>query len=165
MAPVATYHAVATHEKDNTFARLICMAIVVKMSNLQNKSAISQDAAMLLHDKSLYPSVAHCSYYSCYQLLKHIWIYTIEKTQQELDAKCSTAKTGSHELLINEVGRFIKHSGKKDCLKHFREFNSGILQLKRLRVDADYSDSLFDSSKSKRSLDLAALILPILKKY
>jgi hypothetical protein len=135
------------------------------MSNLQNKSDILKDAAVLLHDKSMYPAVAHSAYYSCYQLLKHIWLYRMGKTQQELDAKCSMSHIGSHEFLINEIGQYIKKSSNKKGIDDFRVFNTNITQLKKLRVSADYDDSVFDSSKSYISITLSSLLTPILKKY
>jgi hypothetical protein len=135
------------------------------MSQLQNKSVILSDAATLLHDKCWYPAVAHGAYYSCYQLSKHIWLYRMGKTQNELDAMCSTSKQGSHEVLINEIGKHIEASGKKDCANHRRDFKNKILQLKKLRVQADYDDANFDSLLSKNAIYLSSEILPILKQY
>jgi len=73
------------------------------MSHLQNKSEMLQDVAELLHNKYYYPAVAHSAYYSCYQLLKHIWLYGMGKTQAELDSKSSASLLGSHEFLINQI--------------------------------------------------------------
>jgi hypothetical protein len=135
------------------------------MSNLQNKSDIFTEAAKLLHDKCWYPAVAHGAYYGCYQLLKHIWLHSMGKTQQELESQSSITRIGSHEFLINTVESYIRKSGKKNCLSHFRDLNSKIWQLKKLRTSADYDDILFDSSKSSNSISLSADIIPILKKY
>jgi hypothetical protein len=135
------------------------------MSNLLNKSDILKDAAALLHSRNLYPAVAHSAYYSCYQLLKHIWLHGMGKSQEELDAKCSVLRMGSHEFLINEIGQHIKGSSNKRGVDDFRVFNTNITQLKRLRVSADYDDAVFDSSKSDKSITLSALLTPILKKY
>jgi len=126
------------------------------MSALQNKSGIMSDAAQLLHDKNLYPAVAHGAYYSCFQLMKHIWLHTMGKTEDEL-----TSRNDSHAFLINEVGNYIKRSGKHDGNK----FNNKIVQLKRLRVKADYKDMLFDYTDSSNSLSLSNDIIPILKQY
>jgi hypothetical protein len=136
------------------------------MSNkLQNKSAILHEAALLLHENNLYAAVAHTAYYSCYQLLKHIWIYGMGRTQQELEALSGLAHVGFHEFLINEVGMYIKHSDKKKDINDFRIFNTSILQLKGLRISADYEDSVFDSAKSNATIKLFSLLLPVLKKY
>lgn len=131
------------------------------MSNFQNKSEMLIASAKLSHESNYYPAVGHSTYYSCFLLLKHIWIYSMQKTQTELESKCSSNKIGSHEFLINEIGKYIKERSNKE----FREFNNKIVQLKKLRITADYDDSVFDFSKSSNSLQLSKDILPILKKY
>ncbi|GAB6395588.1 MAG: hypothetical protein MdMp024_1900 [Bacteroidales bacterium] len=115
-----------------------------------------REAAQLLHDKNLYPAVAHGAYYSCFQLMKHIWLHTMGKTEDEL-----TSRNDSHAFLINEVGNYKKRYGKHDGNK----FNNKIVQLKRLRVKADYEDKLFDYTDSSNSLFLSNDIIPILKQY
>jgi hypothetical protein len=136
------------------------------MSHLQNKSEILKYAAELLHDKSYYPAVAHSTYYSCYQLLKHIWLYSLHKTEANFTQELGLCKaTGSHEFLINAIGKYIKNSSKKTAIDDFDKFSEKIGQLKRLRRIADYEDSSFDISKSSSSLSLATDIIPILKKY
>jgi uncharacterized protein (UPF0332 family) len=135
------------------------------MSHIQNKSEILSEAAKLLHDKTYYPAVDHSAYYSCYQLSKHIWLHKMQKTQQQLDALCSSENTGSHEILINEIRNYIKNSGKIDCNKHMSDYYRQIGQLKKLRVKADYSDDIFDFTSSSNAINLSAAIIPILKKY
>ena len=135
------------------------------MSYLQNKSELFIDAAKLLHDKCWYSAVAHGAYYSCYQLSKHIWLHKMGKTQQELDRISSLSLYGSHEVLINEIGKHIKNSGKRNCLNQGRDFKTKILQLKTLRIRADYADASFDSTSSQTAIALSDLIIPILKQY
>lgn len=118
-------------------------------------------AAELLHDNSYYNAVAHAAYYSCYQMLKYIWLYSMGKSQDELDANTSQSRMGSHEYLLNEV---FKHIGK-DSITDARCIKNDMLQLKRLRVDADYNDTNFDIKKSSHSMDLSSKLLSILKKY
>lgn len=135
------------------------------MSYLSNKSEISIEAAKLLDDKNLYSAVAHCAYYACYQKLKHIWLYKQQKTEQELENLGRTkTRMGSHEVLINEIGIFIKNSGSKNFIADSRVYNN-ILQLKRLRTEADYKDAVFDSTNSSKSLTLLHEITPVLNKY
>ena len=135
------------------------------MSYLQNKSEIFSNAAKLLHDKCWYSAVAHGAYYSCYQLSKHIWLHKMGKTQQELDNLCSFSFYGSHEVLINEIGKHIRNSGKRYCINQSRDFKAKILQLKTLRIRADYADITFDSSNSRTAIELSDYIIPILKQY
>ncbi len=136
------------------------------MSNLSNKSEINIDAAKLLNDKNLYSAVAHCAYYACYQKIKHIWLHKQGKTDLELEQLGRTKpRMGSHEILINEIGTFIKSSGSKNFIDDFRVYNNNILQLKKLRTRADYEDTIFDSTSSSKSLTLSNEIIPVLSKY
>lgn len=135
------------------------------MSNLSNKSGILQLAAKMLHDNSLYPAVAHDAYYSCYQLMKHMWLYSMGRSQRELDTKCSLANAKSHECLLNEIVLYIKNTKGKNSLEDSRLLRNNVPQLKRLRTDADYNDELFDVSKSSDSLVLSNRIIKVLKKY
>ncbi len=137
------------------------------MSELVNKSEINYYSAALLHDKAHYPSVAHCSYYSCYQLFRHIWFYSMGKTDSDLKFIIDHSKNkraerkGSHDILINEIQLYIKGNNSSD----FRVINSNILQLKRLRSSADYDDKAFLYSESLKSIQLSDILRPVLKKY
>jgi len=137
------------------------------MSILQNKAEINLESAKLLHEKGLYFPVAHCSYYSCFQLVRHIWFNSLNKTESDLKLLIATFKSnkavdkGSHDVLINEIGKHIKSNNFDD----FRVFNSNICQLKKLRNSADYDENGFSYSDSQNSLELTKLIRPVLKKY
>ncbi len=122
-------------------------------------------AADLLHNNFYYPAVAHAAYYSCYQLLQYIWLYSMDKSQNELDTKTSQSKYGSHEFLLNEVVSYITSLQKTNSREDARDLRNNIPQLKRLRTDADYKDVIFDSKKSKQSIDMSKKLLTILKKY
>ncbi|MDD4591292.1 MAG: hypothetical protein PHG06_12830, partial [Parabacteroides sp.] len=70
------------------------------------RSCPGYDSAAILHDQAHYPSVAHCSYYSCYQLFRHIWFYSMGKTESDLKFIIDHSKNkkaeikGSHDVLI-----------------------------------------------------------------
>lgn len=144
----------------------------IKVSYLQDKSKILRNAAKLLHEENLYPAVAHSAYYCCVQLMRHIWLYCFNKTEEDFKQELrlynkqariiGEQEAGTHEFLINRVGQFIKNSnnGRND----FRLFNQ-IWQLKRLRVDADYYDNDFSAVKSNNSLFLSQKIVSILQKH
>ena len=135
-------------------------------SQLQNKSDMNLDSAKFLHDKAYYPPVAHCSYYACYQQIKHIWLHTLNKSEKDLDALCQqNFRKGSHEVLINQIVRFIKNSSNPNNTADSRIINNELLQLKKIRVKADYEDKIFDSTDSSKSLTLTSKIIPVLKKY
>jgi hypothetical protein len=137
----------------------------VVMSYLSNKSDILCASAQLLHDNCYYPAVAHCAYYSCYQLLKHIWLTTMHKTEDELDVNCSQTRLGSHEYLLNEVAKYIKGLQNKDSNNDFRILCKNIPQLKRIRVNADYKNAEFGSDESGRVITMSNETIRILKKY
>lgn len=137
------------------------------MSELLNKSETNYRSAELLHEKYLFSPVAHCSYYSCYQLLKYIWLYTMSKSEPELKAivdksqKNKVAEKGSHNVLINEIVKHIRLNNDEDS----RVVNTYIQQLKRLRTSADYADKEFSYNNSCSSIELSDKIRPVLKKH
>lgn len=132
-------------------------------SPLRNKSDMLIAAADLLHDKCYYPAVAHAAYYSCYQLLLHIWLHSMNKSQDELDTKTSQSQYGSHKYLLDEVLSYI--SNLKQTNTDIRCLRNGIKELKRLRVEADYLDKDIDYTQSKQSIELSKKLLLILKRY
>ncbi|MCL2435625.1 MAG: hypothetical protein FWD09_05755 [Lentimicrobiaceae bacterium] len=131
------------------------------MSHLKNKSNDLIAAAKLLDVSKLYPAVAHSAYYCCILLMKQIWLHSLHKTESDLTMQLTSTKKGTHEFLINQIGIHIKSCNTKD----FLIFNRNIVQLKRLRVNADYLDNAFGMKESNSSLTLSNLIVPILQKY
>ena len=131
-------------------------------SPLRNKSEMLADAADFLQNKGYYLAVAHAAYYSCYQMMKYIWLYSMVKTQKELDSNTSQARMGSHEYLLNEVVKYIAKKNKSENIRYLR---NNINQLKILRTDADYNDTTFDCVKSKQAIELSKGLLVVLKKY
>ncbi len=128
------------------------------MSDLKNKSVINRASADLLHKNYLYPSVVHCAYYSCIQLMKHILIITLKKTELELASESRNSNEGSHELMINLINGHLK-----DNKGDWKVFNTNINQLKKLRVKADYENVSIDISKSNDSMKLSDTILAHLR--
>ncbi len=122
-------------------------------------------AADLLHDKSYYLAVAHAAYYSCFLLLKHIWLYPMKKSQDELDASTSQSNQGSHVFLLNKIVEHISGLKNENSGNDARTLRNMLTQLKRLRIDADYGETEIDCEKSKEALDLSKKLLLILKRY
>lgn len=129
------------------------------MQCLRNKSELNVKAATLLHDNLFYLSVVHCAYYSCIQLMKHAWLYSMDKSENDLQDLQKEKHKGSHEVLITELKIFIKNKAKDD-----KGFSSAILELKRLRVTSDYLDESIDADTSKQSMKLSNLVLDILNR-
>lgn len=132
-------------------------------SHLLNKSDLLLAATDYLHDKGFYPAVAHCSYYSCYQKIKHIWLYDMRRTEFDLSSQNGNSyRIGSHNFLINEIYYHIKIN----CNNYdYRTLYTSILSLKKLRVKADYENSSFDYDDSRKSKILCHTILSILKTH
>lgn len=129
------------------------------MSSLRNKSEINIDAAEHLDNKGVYPPVAHCAYYSCYQFMKHIWLYTMNKTDADLASLTRNTLEGSHEVLINQI---IKHLKTKN--QDTRSFNTEIVSLKKLRHKSDYDNVEIGSEISSNAIKLSKSSLIVLKK-
>jgi hypothetical protein len=91
--------------------------------------------------------------------MKHTWLNSMGKSDNDLRNLNNSSSQGSHEVLINQIKIFIQSKSQNG-----RVFNRDILQLKRLRVNADYDEILIDSKKSNESLILSKSSLNILKK-
>ncbi len=129
------------------------------MSSLRNKSDINIAAAVHLDGESIYPPVAHCAYYSCYQFMKHIWLHSMNKTDNDLALLTKNTKEGSHEILINQI---IKHLNTKN--QDTRSFRTEIVSLKKLRHKSDYDNVEIGSEISANAIKLSKLSLVVLKK-
>ena len=129
------------------------------MSSLRNKSEINIGAAEHLDKKGVYPPVAHCAYYSCYQFMKHIWLHSMNKTDNDLELLTKNTKEGSHEILINQI---IKYLNTKN--QDTRTFRTEIVSLKKLRHKSDYDNVEIGSEISANAIKLSRSSLVVLKK-
>lgn len=129
------------------------------MSHLKNKSEINIAAAEYLDSESIYSSVAHCAYYSCYQFMKHIWLNSMNKTDNDLALLTKNTKEGSHEVLINQIVRYLG-TLNQDA----RSFNTEIVSLKKLRHKSDYDNVEIGSEISANAIKLSKSSLIVLKK-
>ena len=135
----------------------------MRNSPLRDKSEMLVAAGDLLCNNGYYAAAAHAAYYSCYQMLKCIWMNPMGKSDDELGVDISQSRHGSHEYLLNCVVRFI--GSQPMAYSDARQLRNEIPQLKKLRVDADYSDTIFDSEKGRNAIELSKRLVPILKKY
>lgn len=119
-------------------------------SQLLNKSKLNFASAEYLQKINHYCSTVHCSYYSTLQLIKHILLYRVGKSESEISVELNATNEGSHEYTINQVIKHLKANNKD-----WRSVNTDILQLKKLRVKADYKDIEIDFDDGKKSIDLA----------
>lgn len=133
----------------------------MQRSHLKNKSEFLEASADLLHNNNFYPGVAHAAYYSCFQLMKNIYMFVMGKSEQDLDSAVIQSSFGVHEFILKEVASFIQVKDSEAS----RLLRNKMPQLKRYRVKADYKNEDFDFDDSKMSISLSKEILKILKKY
>jgi uncharacterized protein (UPF0332 family) len=129
------------------------------MRHLQNKSEINISAAEYLDSNSIYPPVPHCAYYSCYQFMKHIWLNSMNKTENDLVLLTRNTTEGSHEVLINQIVKYLRTKNQD-----VRSFNTEIVSLKKLRHKSDYNNVEIGSEISANAIKLSKSSLVVLKK-
>lgn len=129
------------------------------MRHLKNKSEINIAAAEYLDSESIYSPVAHCAYYSCYQFMKHIWLNSMNKTENDLVLLTRNTTEGSHEVLINQIVKYLR-TKNQDA----RSFNTEIVSLKKLRHKSDYDNVEIGSDISANAIKLSKSSLVVLKK-
>lgn len=133
-------------------------------SQYRNKSIFFLDSAEILLKNYYYVAVPHCAYYSCYQIIKVIWLDVMGNNDQDIENMiiAKNVKTGSHNFLIEEILKF-SNSILKDP-NECRSLRNGIHQLKTLRTKSDYEDESITYDIGKKAIDLAKDILVILNK-
>ena len=65
---------------------------------LKSKSEINIDSAKLLEEKALFPSVIHCCYYGCFQLMKHTLCYRFGVDYDTIDSEVKSSKETKHPM-------------------------------------------------------------------
>lgn len=100
----------------------------------------------------------HCSYYAVLQYMKYILAHTdnpITYEEQTQQTKCQS----SHEYVIFEIKERFSDPNKA------RDFVHAVRDLKRDRVDADYSEREFSLDESLECRDQANRLISKLKRY
>lgn len=113
------------------------------MSNLKQKSEFNLDAAEKLLKQTLYAPSVHCSYYSCFQLMKFTIkdFFKVSYEKQKIDTSYNTG--GSHTYVIKYISSELKKIDRRDG----KDFQRKIKDLQQLRLESDYDDIQIDSSK------------------
>jgi len=130
-----------------------------EMTKLKQKSGFNFDAAEILIKSNYYAPSVHCSYYSCFQLMKFALKDFCGIEYKDLEKKIADDKQQTtHVFVINELGKvFLKF----DKLI-YREFNSKIKDLKTFRIDSDYKDIEIISDQGEKAFKLAGEIRTLL---
>ncbi len=129
------------------------------MSELKNKSDQNIWAAEKLIKENLHAPSVHCSYYSCFQLLKHYLFEFYDFDQETYDIKKNQYTFGgTHEFVINY------HLLELKKIEEIRVLKNELKQLKKFRNESDYDDIKIGVERSKKAYKYAENVLKILKK-
>jgi len=122
------------------------------MSKLREKSEFNFDAAQLLIDNYLYAPSVHCSYYSCFQMMKYTMKNFFGISYDELNTRISVSTSGgTHSYVTNFFNKEVKKKGISD----YSDFSRKIKDLKEFRESSDYDDVEITIDKSQRAKDYA----------
>lgn len=123
----------------------------IYMDKLREKFEINEAAAELLIRESLYAPAVHCSYYSCFQLMKYTLknALRISYKRQDREIKEANNKVGSHQYVINRISRELKNLVEK---REVRDFRRKVSDLKERRIESDYRNIGIDTEKGERAL-------------
>ena len=124
------------------------------MSKLRQKSTFNIDAAGILLTKNLYAPSVHCSYYSCFQLLKYTInnFFGIDYETLKGDIANTKPHKGTHQYVINFIYTELY------SLTSFREsriFKRKINDLKQFRTESDYEEKEVLLDKGNKAYELA----------
>lgn len=119
------------------------------MSKLRQKSDFNINSAEYLIASAFYAPSVHCSYYSCFQLLK----YTIKEffgiDYDTLATNISNSQYNTHKYVINyvtdELTRFVG-------IEESRKFKRTINDLKLFREESDYENIEINLDKGEAAL-------------
>ena len=137
--------------------------IVSVMDNMKEKYQKNIAAGEMLSssDKKLYTSSIHCFYYAVLQCMKyrlaHLEDNSISYTEQEERAELGN---GSHEFVINEIA-----SRMNADYKNLRNFKEDIRELKKKRVQADYSERMFTQEESLECREQAERLITNINRF
>ena len=123
------------------------------MSKLREKSEFNIEAAEMLIESFLYAPSVHCSYYSCFQLLKYTMNDFFDVSYEELSRKISNSKLSTHSYVIKYISNeLIVLTGK---IESERKFTRKIKELKHFRAESDYENIEVSNDKGTQALQLA----------
>ncbi len=122
------------------------------MSKLKEKSALNYCAADVLINSNYYAPSVHCSYYSCFQLMKYSIKYFFDINYEDLAKQIGSAKQNTHSYVIKFIGEEMKNNLG---LFEYRNFNNKIRDLRNFREQSDYENVDVTFDDSKKALNLA----------
>jgi len=132
------------------------------MTYFKAKSESNLKSAGILISNNHHASSVHCSYYSCVQLILHIFINDFKKTEDQINQESqlgSKNENGYHNWIRNQILReFFTRDYNAGT-----DFNKFIGNLMNARVKADYKNISIEAKHSKQALSYANTIIELLK--
>lgn len=122
------------------------------MSKLRLKSDFNIDAASSLLKQNLFAPSVHCSYYSCFQLLKHTIKEFFDVDYETQAMNISATKQKTHQYVVNYITNELKSLAS---LVESRDFKRKINDLKQFRVESDYENIEVSSDKGNEAYNKA----------
>ncbi|MEA3446912.1 MAG: HEPN domain-containing protein [Bacteroidota bacterium] len=133
------------------------------MSKLRQKSDFNMDAAKVLLEQNLFAPSVHCSYYSCFQLLKFTIKDFFNIDYESQSANISFSKQNTHQYVVNYITNELKSLSN---IFESRDFKRKINDLKQFRVESDYENVEVNYDKGNDAMDKAIEIRSyIIKKF
>lgn len=132
------------------------------MSKLKEKSEFNIDAAQVLIDKYLYAPSVHCSYYSCFQLMKFTMNSYFGMSYDELRQKVSVNTSGGTHTYVTHF--FNTEVRKNWGISDYTDFSRKIKDLKEFRESSDYDDIEITIDKSTKALQYAKEVRQYIQK-
>ena len=131
---------------------------------MKTKATSSLDAAQVLIDKEeegYYTASIHCTYYAVFQYIKYVLANTDTEplSYEEQTAQAKGKRMGSHDFVIEQIRQRI---GDRKAGQKFVQATSN---LKKKRVDADYSTRQFTLEESLACKQKAEELIAKLKMY
>ncbi|MFA6334556.1 MAG: HEPN domain-containing protein [Bacteroidales bacterium] len=122
------------------------------MSKIRQKSDFNITAAEILMRESYYAPSVHCSYYSCFQLLKYTIKYFFGIDYETLSNNISMSEQNTHGYVINFITReLIGYAGDEES----RKFKRQIKDLKQFREESDYENIEVRMEQSQKAYNKA----------
>lgn len=120
----------------------------IVMPNIKIKSEECLKAAQKLIDLEMYNSSIHCSYYSVFLYMKYILANTANRPVS-YEAQKEQGKTESHKFVIREIRNRVAGEKQEKDIRQLFDY------IKAERINADYTDKLFDANASLSVIDMS----------
>lgn len=131
------------------------------MSTYLERSVQSLECAKFLNkSRKNFVSVFHCSYYSVFQLAKHVLIEVLNRNEGSLKEEETVTKKRSHELYNYLIMKELRERDSEYAMDVNEKWNI----LKQYRIDADYRNTDFESHHFGLAVKIAEILTEQLTK-